>query len=94
MTGNLWPHASTFLANSKIPNYIDGQHAIAQDKIMIIDRTTVITGSFNFTKAADKSQKAKTYTSAIFFINSNKGKTGDKGGQAKWVVTTSQCTGV
>ena len=46
--------SASFLANSKIPTFIDGQHAIAHNKIMIIDGTTVITGSFNFTKAAEE----------------------------------------
>ena len=35
-------------------NYIDSKHAIAHNKIMIIDRNTLITGSFNFTKAAEE----------------------------------------
>ena len=34
--------------------YIDSRHAIAHNKIMIIDKETVITGSFNFTKAAEE----------------------------------------
>jgi len=46
--------SATFIANSGIPTYIDDQHAIAHNKIMIIDRSTVITGSFNFTKAAEE----------------------------------------
>jgi phosphatidylserine/phosphatidylglycerophosphate/cardiolipin synthase-like enzyme len=33
---------------------IDARHAIAHNKIMIIDQSTVITGSFNFTKAAEE----------------------------------------
>ena len=45
--------SATFLANSRIPTFIDSVHAIAHNKIMIIDGTTVITGSFNFTKAAE-----------------------------------------
>ena len=32
---------------------IDAQHAIAHNKVMIIDGEAVITGSFNFTKAAE-----------------------------------------
>ena len=32
---------------------IDSAHAIAHNKVMIIDGETVITGSFNFTKAAE-----------------------------------------
>jgi len=46
--------SASFLANSKIPTFIDDRHAIAHNKIMIIDGTTVITGSFNFTKAAEE----------------------------------------
>ncbi len=45
---------ATFLKNAEIPTYIDDRHAIAHNKIMIIDRETVITGSFNFTKAAEE----------------------------------------
>ncbi len=36
-----------------VSTFIDAQHAIAHNKIMIIDKETVITGSFNFTKAAE-----------------------------------------
>ncbi|MBP1748443.1 MAG: phospholipase [Deltaproteobacteria bacterium] len=43
---------ATFLANMRIPTYIDSRHAIAHNKIIIIDSATTITGSFNFTKAA------------------------------------------
>ena len=46
--------AATFLANAGIPTYIDAKHTIAHNKIMIIDRETVVTGSFNFTKAAEE----------------------------------------
>ena len=45
--------SATFLANSRIPTFIDSNHAIAHNKVMIIDGNTVITGSFNFTKAAE-----------------------------------------
>lgn len=44
---------ATLLYNQGVPVYIDSVHAIAHDKIMIIDRKLVITGSFNFTKAAE-----------------------------------------
>jgi len=46
--------AGDFIAHSGIPTYIDDKHAIAHNKIMIIDRETVITGSFNFTRAAEE----------------------------------------
>ena len=45
--------SASFLANMRVPTFIDDKHAIAHNKIMIIDKTTVITGSFNFTKAAE-----------------------------------------
>ncbi|MEO5360598.1 MAG: phospholipase D family protein [Nitrospirota bacterium] len=45
--------AATFLRNMGISTYIDYRHAIAHNKIIIIDRATVITGSFNFTAAAE-----------------------------------------
>jgi phosphatidylserine/phosphatidylglycerophosphate/cardiolipin synthase-like enzyme len=40
--------------NAGISTFIDDKHAIAHNKIIIIDRETVITGSFNFTKAAEE----------------------------------------
>ena len=33
---------------------IDANHAIAHNKVIVIDGETVITGSFNFTKAAQE----------------------------------------
>lgn len=44
----------TFFRNMGIPVYVDSRHAIAHNKIMVIDETIVITGSFNFTQAAEK----------------------------------------
>ena len=43
-----------FLANGGVPVPIDAVHAIAHNKVMVIDGSTVITGSFNFTKAAQE----------------------------------------
>jgi phosphatidylserine/phosphatidylglycerophosphate/cardiolipin synthase-like enzyme len=43
--------AADFTRNMGVPTLIDAEHAIAHNKIMIIDKETVITGSFNFTKA-------------------------------------------
>ena len=45
---------ATFLRNEGIPVYIDNKHAIAHNKVMVIDGTIVVTGSFNFTKAAEE----------------------------------------
>lgn len=47
--------SATFLSNAGIRTLIDSKHAIAHSKYMVIDRSTVITGSFNFTKAAETS---------------------------------------
>jgi phosphatidylserine/phosphatidylglycerophosphate/cardiolipin synthase-like enzyme len=46
--------AADFTAHMGIPTYIDSVHKIAHNKIMIIDRKVVITGSFNFTRAAEE----------------------------------------
>jgi len=46
--------AGDFTAHMGVTTYIDSRHAIAHNKIIIIDRETVITGSFNFTKAAEE----------------------------------------
>ena len=43
-----------FLIHEGIETWIDFIPKIAHNKIIIIDRKTVITGSFNFTKAAEK----------------------------------------
>ena len=46
--------AADFVARAGIVTRIDGAHAIAHNKVMIIDDETVITGSFNFTTAAER----------------------------------------
>ena len=43
--------SATFVSNNGIPCFIDAKHAIAHNKVMVIDGQTVLTGSFNFTKA-------------------------------------------
>jgi phosphatidylserine/phosphatidylglycerophosphate/cardiolipin synthase-like enzyme len=47
--------SADFLRHAGIPVLIDSEHAIAHNKIMIIDGQVVITGSFNFTKQAEQS---------------------------------------
>lgn len=42
----------TFLKNNQINVWNDNSVSIAHNKVMIVDDQTVITGSFNFTKAA------------------------------------------
>jgi phosphatidylserine/phosphatidylglycerophosphate/cardiolipin synthase-like enzyme len=46
--------SADFLANQGVPTLIDATHAISHNKVMVIDSETVITGSFNFTKAAQE----------------------------------------
>lgn len=43
-----------FLQNAGVPTFIDAEHAIAHNKVMIIDAAVVITGSFNFTRGAEE----------------------------------------
>ncbi len=47
--------AADFLVNSGITTLIDSQHAIAHNKVILIDGQTLITGSFNFTTNAEQS---------------------------------------
>jgi len=47
--------AASFLSGSGIQTFIDADHKIAHNKVMIIDDAVVNTGSFNFTKAAQQS---------------------------------------
>jgi phosphatidylserine/phosphatidylglycerophosphate/cardiolipin synthase-like enzyme len=37
-----------------VPTLIDANHAISHNKVIVIDGEVVITGSFNFTKAAQE----------------------------------------
>jgi len=46
--------AATFTQDYGVPTFIDDRHAIAHNKIIIIDGQTVLTGSFNFTKQAEE----------------------------------------
>jgi phosphatidylserine/phosphatidylglycerophosphate/cardiolipin synthase-like enzyme len=46
--------SADFVAHAGIPTSIDDKHAIAHNKVMIIDGRTVVTGSFNFTRAAEE----------------------------------------
>jgi len=46
--------SADFTAHAGIPTFIDAAHAIAHNKVMIIDKAVLITGSFNFTKAAEE----------------------------------------
>lgn len=45
----------TFLQHAGIPVWIDAAHAIAHNKVMVMDGETIVTGSFNFTKSAEHS---------------------------------------
>jgi phosphatidylserine/phosphatidylglycerophosphate/cardiolipin synthase-like enzyme len=41
------------LQGDRVPLKYDGRHAIAHNKVMVIDHHVVVTGSFNFTNSAD-----------------------------------------
>ena len=40
--------SATFFRNQGVPVFIDSDHAIAHNKIILIDDSAIITGSFNF----------------------------------------------
>lgn len=42
------------LEKAGVPTYLDAQHQVAHNKVMVIDGRVVVTGSFNFTYAAEK----------------------------------------
>jgi phosphatidylserine/phosphatidylglycerophosphate/cardiolipin synthase-like enzyme len=42
-----------FFQEQGLAPYVDAQHAIAHNKIMLVDKKTIITGSFNFTHQAE-----------------------------------------
>ena len=44
--------AATYLSNAGIAVWVDSKVAIAHNKVMVVDGALVITGSFNFTAAA------------------------------------------
>ena len=45
---------ANYVGRGGVPVYIDARHAIAHSKIILIDGRTLITGSFNFTRAAEE----------------------------------------
>jgi len=58
--------SATFLNNYGVPVHIDRGFQIAHSKIMIVDRKDFITGSFNFTKAAEQSNSELSYRLTLF----------------------------
>jgi phosphatidylserine/phosphatidylglycerophosphate/cardiolipin synthase-like enzyme len=49
------------LAKTPVTVRIDSNHAIAHNKIILIDGSTLLTGSFNFTNAAERSNAENLY---------------------------------
>ena len=47
-------HEVDYVARAGVPVYFDASHAIAHNKVVLIDHRTLITGSFNFTRAAEE----------------------------------------
>lgn len=57
-----------FLADVGMPTYLDGGYPIAHNKIMLVNGDTIITGSFNFTRAAEERNAEN-----LLVIKGNKG---------------------
>jgi phosphatidylserine/phosphatidylglycerophosphate/cardiolipin synthase-like enzyme len=59
------------LARAGLPVWLDGEHQSAHNKVMVIDagtpETVIITGSFNFTRAA----QYKNAENAVFISGSD-----------------------
>jgi len=64
--------AATFLVHAGIQPLIDDQHAIAHNKVMVIDSATILTGSFNFTKAAEE-RNAENLLAGVYGVKGSKG---------------------
>lgn len=47
-------HEVDYLARKGLPIFLDARHAIFHNKVILIDDGTLITGSFNFTRAAEE----------------------------------------
>jgi phosphatidylserine/phosphatidylglycerophosphate/cardiolipin synthase-like enzyme len=43
----------SLLRTAGVPLFSDGAHAIAHNKVMVMDGQVVVTGSFNFTNSAE-----------------------------------------
>jgi len=48
------PSGAEFVARAGIPVFIDYRPAIAHNKVIIVDKHIVVTGSYNFTSAAER----------------------------------------
>jgi phosphatidylserine/phosphatidylglycerophosphate/cardiolipin synthase-like enzyme len=46
--------SAEYLARAGVPVFVDDAHAIAHNKVIILDDAAVFTGSFNFSKAAEE----------------------------------------
>jgi len=76
--------SSRYLVNQSIPTWIDYKPAIAHNKIMIIDNSKIITGSFNFTSAAQN----KNAENLLIIDDSNLAQKYFKNWEARKIVST------
>lgn len=54
--------ALQYLHSNGIPIYIDDRHAIAHNKVIVVDNAVVFTGSFNFSKNAEENNAENSIT--------------------------------
>ena len=43
-----------YVVRNGVPVFLDARHALAHNKVLLVDGRTLITGSFNFTRAAEE----------------------------------------
>jgi len=46
--------AARYLVEARVPVWLDDRHTVAHNKVVLIDGDVIITGSFNFTNAAER----------------------------------------
>ncbi len=80
--------AATFLMNAGVPVRLDYTVAIAHNKVMVIDGNLVITGSFNFTQAAEKSNAEN----ALLLSNPGLAQDYQRYFESRWLIATDYAT--
>lgn len=81
--------ASRYFLHHQIPVWVDYKPAVAHNKVMVIDQATVITGSFNFTNAA----QYKNAENLLVMKNADLAAAYLKNWQSRWEVSDEVTAG-